>query len=588
LDTKPDLKINTGMTILHINTGTSANKGDGDSLRTAFNKINANFTYLSTATGGGGGGGAGNGSTGDLVITDATISTALANENIVFDPNGTGRVRFQNTIIQFDNGSTGNPGQGLQILQTRGSGTAVGLGIDTVNSSLRIIGDKQQLGTLADFGLYTGALDSWASKVFIDYHGNITAQGNITSQGALSVHGDITTAQGGISAHNDIITQGNISAGGKATVQGGVTATGYIKTLSGYIFPNNTIQTSAYIPSIATTSTLGSIIVGKNLSVTPEGLLSSTFTNIATTASLGLVKIGNGLNVTVEGVLTVVGGGGGGGSSNLGNIYVDSTALYPNSSVLNIAIGNKDIVLDIAGASYLQLPAIEDTINPAVLSSPNGITIATDTNSTAPILITNGPDGFAPGYLSIGNASSADTSGVYLFSNGGGVDLFANQTLPQMLTGVDTGAVDIYTYSNGNISFRPDGTGTVIVTTSATIRGAVITSVGTPGSGSNATSGDYQTTGVLLNTNKQTQKLSNNDYYLPPGQEGQIMYFVPVNTADTNVRVWIDVWRSMNSGTAVESTAIAWFPFSSSLAGHGISYAVYTDGAWATSHGYTS
>ena len=47
------------MTILYINTGSSANAGDGDTLRTAFNKVNANFTYLSTASFSGGGGGAG-------------------------------------------------------------------------------------------------------------------------------------------------------------------------------------------------------------------------------------------------------------------------------------------------------------------------------------------------------------------------------------------------------------------------------------------------------------------------------------------------------------------------------------------------
>ena len=39
------------MSINYINTGSSANKGDGDTLRTAFNKINANFRYLSTFTG---------------------------------------------------------------------------------------------------------------------------------------------------------------------------------------------------------------------------------------------------------------------------------------------------------------------------------------------------------------------------------------------------------------------------------------------------------------------------------------------------------------------------------------------------------
>lgn len=38
------------MAIQVINTGTSANAGDGDSIRTAFSKVNNNFSFLSTAT----------------------------------------------------------------------------------------------------------------------------------------------------------------------------------------------------------------------------------------------------------------------------------------------------------------------------------------------------------------------------------------------------------------------------------------------------------------------------------------------------------------------------------------------------------
>jgi len=45
------------MTIQYINTGTSPNAGDGDSLRLSFTKINQNFTYLSTASFGSGGNG---------------------------------------------------------------------------------------------------------------------------------------------------------------------------------------------------------------------------------------------------------------------------------------------------------------------------------------------------------------------------------------------------------------------------------------------------------------------------------------------------------------------------------------------------
>ena len=39
------------MTIHYINTGSGANRGDGDTLRTAFNKINQTFSFLEVATG---------------------------------------------------------------------------------------------------------------------------------------------------------------------------------------------------------------------------------------------------------------------------------------------------------------------------------------------------------------------------------------------------------------------------------------------------------------------------------------------------------------------------------------------------------
>ena len=39
------------MTIHYVNTGTSANSGNGDSLRVAFTKINANFDQLSYSIG---------------------------------------------------------------------------------------------------------------------------------------------------------------------------------------------------------------------------------------------------------------------------------------------------------------------------------------------------------------------------------------------------------------------------------------------------------------------------------------------------------------------------------------------------------
>lgn len=59
------------MAIQYINTGSSANAGNGDSLRSAFIKVNNNFAYLSTASFGGG---TGNGYTGSRGVTGYTGS----------------------------------------------------------------------------------------------------------------------------------------------------------------------------------------------------------------------------------------------------------------------------------------------------------------------------------------------------------------------------------------------------------------------------------------------------------------------------------------------------------------------------------
>ena len=66
------------MTIQYINTGSSANAGNGDSLRSAFIKVNSNFNYLSTASFGGGGG---NGYTGSRGSTGTNGYTGSAGIN---------------------------------------------------------------------------------------------------------------------------------------------------------------------------------------------------------------------------------------------------------------------------------------------------------------------------------------------------------------------------------------------------------------------------------------------------------------------------------------------------------------------------
>jgi hypothetical protein len=69
------------VTLQYINTGSSANAGDGDSLRTAFNKINSNFITLSTQSG----------STSSIVgpATTSTLGGVKIGSGLAVAPDGT-------------------------------------------------------------------------------------------------------------------------------------------------------------------------------------------------------------------------------------------------------------------------------------------------------------------------------------------------------------------------------------------------------------------------------------------------------------------------------------------------------------------
>ena len=214
------------MTIQIVNTGTSANSGNGDSLRTAFTKINNNFqelsaivsnidriedvignllststqtgisiTYNSTtnalalsiipATTSSIGGiivdsglsitnaGRLSANFGDIVITNNVISSKFVDEDIILRPAGTAssaKVRIVNHGLQFDNG-TGGPYTG-HLIYTNPTSSA-GIGVGESNNSIRISGDTVTLGLIADFGLYNAIRGTWNSLITMDYFGNL-------------------------------------------------------------------------------------------------------------------------------------------------------------------------------------------------------------------------------------------------------------------------------------------------------------------------------------------------------------------------------------------------------------------------------
>jgi len=555
------------MTIYTINTGSSANKGDGDSLRTAFHKINLNFAYLSTQTGDGGGGGTAD--TGAITFSNNVISTTATNQEIIFDPNGSGRVRFRNTAIQFDNGTGGNTGAGSHILYTRGADKVVGLGIDGTNSSLRIVGDKDTLGTLLDMGLYNGALGAWSSKVLVNYQGNITAAGEvITSGGVRFSDGSLQTSAGGGLTLSEITT---------GTVSNQIVGVQTIRfdTNSGFELTdlgNNAVQ-------VGMNSTFKYWEVNGQPTLIAEGLDTVQF--IAGTGMT--ISTDNTANTKWIRFEALEGGG-------LGNFAV-------NGSILSNTDPNQVTVFrnfnTTSGAvNYLSLPSNNDSIGDVTLESKNGVLITTNESSLAPITIAPNGDGLGgQGYIVISAAGTTGTAGVFLQSASAQINMWPYQSLSQFNNGPDAGGLDIITLDNTNVSVRPNGTGTFVVTGNIQNRKNLLLSTESYNAGGNVNSSTYQAGALALDVDKQVHSLFDGDYYLPPGLEGQLAYFAPISgtQGDSGTRIWFQKIRILLNGTGIELYNREWYPFKpNSSQAQGVVYAIYINGAWTPSHSYIS
>jgi len=97
----------------NINLGTDPNDGEGDNLRTAFDKVNDNFIEVYTA------GPVGS----NIVISGNVIAANVTNANIELSPNGTGKVVIKNDLIP-DANNTRYLGSATSILRGAFIGSA--------------------------------------------------------------------------------------------------------------------------------------------------------------------------------------------------------------------------------------------------------------------------------------------------------------------------------------------------------------------------------------------------------------------------------------------------------------------------------
>ena len=173
------------MTILYVNTGTSPNKGDGDTLRVAFNKINANFAqvaniinpwFLTSSTG------AtvvlnDNGPTGGLALNTGTwIQMAGQSGGMVL---GTENTEFSDSTSSFIF-SWGNAGDMVVTSIESGSGVILS---DAFGSAVTVGPVKSTTGlwpggSAGTVKITAGASTTTSTWIF-DELGSLTAPGSI-------------------------------------------------------------------------------------------------------------------------------------------------------------------------------------------------------------------------------------------------------------------------------------------------------------------------------------------------------------------------------------------------------------------------
>ena len=274
------------MTKQTINIGSSANDGTGDPLRTAFTKINANFTELYGATdeandliedttpqlGG------------DLDINGHKITTARSNENIVLDPAGTGTVE-----INANTNVTGNI-------------TATGDIVANGNINLgNAAGDQVKV---------TGVFEADQLQIDGTTLTSTVTNGAVTIQG----HGTGGVNVADITINDNVITTSNTNADLELKAAG----TGAVKA-SALKFKGTTISSD------------DSTVVNIN-----EGLVVDGTVSLASTLTVGT-------NATVSGNLAVTGT-----SALTGAVTIDSN-INITDNVVTTTASNSDLVLRAAG-----------------------------------------------------------------------------------------------------------------------------------------------------------------------------------------------------------------------------------------------
>lgn len=517
-----------------INIGTSPNDGQGDALRSAFEKCNNNFVQLfSTA-----------GITG-LANGTSSVNIPTANGNINLSASGT-----SNVVVITQNGANvfGKLDvSGMTTLSNLnvvgsfvGNGTIQSLADVTavnLNASANIVGQnliavgQTTSGTLSLIGNVVSAL-------------NVTpnlAAGNISTPGIVSAAGNIVTARyfigdGGFLSNVTVASNVAVTQIANGTTTMAVTGSGsnIAATIGGVA--NIFVLTSSGANVTGTFNTTGAVAFGSTLSTTGNitGGNISTAGRITSTGNIdtagGISALGNisANNISTLGSLTAAsydatGNITGGNLVTLGRVSANTVTVTSTASVNGTITGGNILTTGLISAAG-QVTAVGNIQGQNILTPNNviasgnvsgaNIVAGTSISSAGNITGANVNSGSitATGTITGGNLTTAgvvSTSGGILVSSGAIVASASNQRVEIGAPGsVNSPYIDFRSSGNASLDYDVriiasggnngnDGTGTLTINASTVSATGGVTAASTITGGNLLTSGRVSAAGNI-------------------------------------------------------------------------------------------
>ena len=451
-----------------VNIGSSANDVTGDPLRTAFDKINDNFTELYTAST----------VSHDITLSGNKISTGSSNANLKLEASGTGVIELEGIQIR-DNNIEGTRSNEDLFIDASGTGTInlTNLKLATGATVTGIL-DEDNLGTDSATQLAT----QQSIKAYVD--SQVTAQDlDFACDDSTTLSIDLDSESLQFSGGTGITTAGTLNTvtvaidSTVATLTGSQTLTN--KTLTTPIVSGGTFTGTTEIDNLNFNDNIISSDSNADISIQPGGtgsVIASGLSFSGTTISApdsSTVNINEGLNVdgtvTVEGTTntadvvttgaTTISGALTAGSLNIGDLNISADGSITSDT-------NGDIVIDPAGTGEIVLTGT--------------VTHAGTQTTTGQLNVDN---------LRLdGNTFSATSGGITITPatgqnvavGGTGTKLTATEAqFTLMEAGTVRADVIQNDTSDGNITISAQGTGVVSISPQLTLTGSFLPAIHT-------------------------------------------------------------------------------------------------------------